>query len=243
MLDVLMEVLVEKLKKAGLTGNEAKVYLELLKRGSISANELAKKVGLDRSLTYQLLNNLVEKGLVSYVIKENKKYFEAADPENILIKIKEQERLVESLIPDLKKIEKLKEKEQEVKVYEGKQGLKTFFEDLIKSKEVCIFGSTGKSYDVLKFEIPHIAKKAQELGMKGKMVTSKEFKRHEMTRLPNLKVRYLEEIKSPATTTIYEDKVAIHVLTDKPVVIIIKNKDIAEGYRNYFEFLWKRAKS
>ena len=123
-----------------------------------------------------------------------------------------------------------------------KKGLKTFFEDLIRSKEVCIFGATGKSYDILKFEIPHIAKKAQKLGMKGRMITSKQFKGHEMTKLSNLKTKYLEEVKSPATTTIYNDKVAIHVLTDKPSIIIIKNKDIAQSYRAYFEFLWKQTK-
>jgi len=237
-----MEALIGKLRKAGLTRNEAKVYLELLRRGSLSANELAKKTGLDRTLTYQILNNLIEKGLVSYIIKENKKYFEAADPANLLSPIEEREKFVKSLIPELKKIEKLKEKEQEVKVYEGKKGLKTFFEDLIKSKDVCIWGATGKSYDILKFEIPHIIKKAKKFGMKGRMITSKEFEGHEMTKIPYLKVRYLEEVKGPATTSIYKDKVAIHVLTDKPIVIIIKNKDIAKSYRSYFEFLWKKAR-
>jgi len=236
-----MEELIEKLKKAGLPGNEAKVYLELLKRGSTSANELAKKIGLDRTLTYQILNNLIEKGFVGYIIKENKKYFEVAEPENLLRPVKEKENLILDLIPKLKSIEKIKEEKQEVKVYEGKKGLKTYFEESIASKDICIFGATGKSYDILKFEIPHIAKRAQKLGMKGRMITSKEFKGHEMTHLKNLKVRYLE-VKSPATTTIYNDKVAIHILTDKPLIIIIKNKDIADGYRNYFEILWKIAK-
>lgn len=46
---------------------------------------------------------------------------------------------------------------------------------------------------------------------------------------------------SPATTTIYGDKVAINVSIDKPIVIIIRNMNIADGYRNYFEFLWKKA--
>ena len=237
-----MEVLIEGLSKAGLTGNEAKVYLELLKRGSISANNLAKNLGLDRTLAYQVLNNLIEKGLVSYIIKEKKKYFEAATPENLLTPIKEQEQSVLSLIPELKSLEKIKEQEQNVKIYEGKRGLKTFFEELINSKDICIFGATGKSYDALKFEIPHMAKKSQKIGLSGRMVTSKQFKNHEMSKLPNIKVRYLEEIKSPATTTIYSDKVAIHILNDKPIVIIIRNQGIAEGYRNYFEFLWKLAK-
>jgi hypothetical protein len=78
--------------------------------------------------------------------------------------------------------------------------------------------------------------------MKGRMITTKKFKKHEMTKIPYLKVKYLEETESPATTSIYDDTVAIHVLTDKPIVIIIKNREIAESYKNYFEFLWKKTK-
>jgi len=237
-----MDRLIEKLSKLGLTGNEAKIYLELLKRGSTPVNRLAKNLGLDRTLSYQILHNLIEKGLASYIIKEKKKFFEAASPENLLTPIKEKEQSIISLIPELRSLEKLKEQEQDVKVYEGKQGLKTFFEDLITSREICIFGATGRSYDILKFEIPHIAKKAQKKGLSGRMITSKQFKNHEMTKLPKIKVKYLEEIKSPATTTIYGNKVSIHILTDKPIIIIIKNKDVAKSYKSYFEFLWRFAK-
>ncbi|MBL7147475.1 MAG: helix-turn-helix domain-containing protein [Nanoarchaeota archaeon] len=236
-----MEIL-QKLKESGVPENQAKVYLELFKKGSTSANELSKKVGLDRTLTYQILNNLIEKGLVNYIIKENKKFFETADPDNLLRPIKEKEKITDDLIKELRSIKILQENEQEVKIYEGKKGLMTFFNDIIHSKNICIFGATGRSYDVLKFEVPHIAKEAQKLGIKGRMIISKEYKGHPTTKLSNLKVGYLEEVKSPATTTIYEDKVGIHVLSDQPIIIIIKNKDVADGYRSYFNFLWKIAK-
>ncbi|NOQ55403.1 MAG: hypothetical protein GQ477_01210 [Nanohaloarchaea archaeon] len=233
-----MDTLIEKLKKAGLSGNESKVYLELLRRGPISANDISKKLGMDRTLAYQVLNNLIEKGLVSHIIKESKKHFDVINPENLLIQVKEKEKFIESLIPELNKIEKIKENKQEINVYEGKQGLKVLLEDMIKSKELCVFGATGKSYDILKYFMPGIEKKAQKLGLTGRMITSDEFRRHKMTAFSNLDIRYLEAVKSPATTTIYGDKVAIHVLTDKPTVIIIKNKEISDSYRSYFEFLW-----
>ena len=104
----------DKLRIAGLTGNEAKVYAQLLKKGSLSANELAKKIGIDRTLTYTVLNHLIERGLVNYVIKKNKKFFEAADPENLLNPIKEKEAFIKDLIPELRRIEKLKEVTQEI---------------------------------------------------------------------------------------------------------------------------------
>lgn len=237
-----MNTLIEKLKKAGLSGNESKVYLELLRRGSIPANDLSKKLGMDRTLAYQVLNNLIEKGLVSHIIKDGKKHFDVINPENLLIQVKEKEKFIESLIPELNRIEKIKENIQEINVYEGKQGLKVLLEDMIRSKDLCVFGATGKSYDILRYFMPGIEKKAQKLGLKGRMITSHEFRGHKMTAFSDLEIRYLDAVKSPATTTIYEDKVAIHVLTDKPTVIIMKNKEIAESYRNYFEFLWVQGK-
>ena len=71
--------MLQELKKLGLPENEAKVYIELLKRGPISVNNLSKKISFDRTLVYQILNNLVEKGLANYIIKENKKYFSGSN--------------------------------------------------------------------------------------------------------------------------------------------------------------------
>jgi len=62
----------EKLLESGLTRNEAKVYLELSKKGESSANQIAKELGIDRTLTYTILNHLIEKGQVTYIKKENK---------------------------------------------------------------------------------------------------------------------------------------------------------------------------
>ena len=61
----------EKIQEAGLTGNEARVYLELIKKGELTANQIARNISMDRTLTYTVLNHLIEKGQVSYVIKEN----------------------------------------------------------------------------------------------------------------------------------------------------------------------------
>lgn len=232
--------LIEKLKIAGFAGNEAKAYLELLKRGSISANQLAKKLSMDRTLAYQVLNNLVEKGHAHFMIKEKKKYFEATNPENILTNIKEKEFLIQSFIPELKNIEKLKENTQESMIYEGKKGLKTLFEEIIRSKDIMVFGATGKSYDVLKFELGHIIKESEMSKLKGRMIMDSKLKGHSMTKIKNVKIKYVNNLNARSTTTIFDDKVAIHTLTDKPLVIMIKNKDVAETYKNYFEFMWRK---
>lgn len=237
-----MDSTLEKLMRAGLPGNEARVFLELLSRSPISANILAKKLGMDRTLIYQVLGKLVERGLVSHTIKDNKKYFEATNPENLLIKVQEQEKLINDILPELKNREKIKETEQEVKVFEGKNALRHVFEELPSLEEISIFGGTGRSYDVLKFEIKGIEKRALKSKLKARIIWNKELKGHPMTKLPFMKARYLKDVKSDATTTIYKGGITIHVLTEKPMIIRIKNKEIAEGYKNYFEFMWKNAK-
>ncbi len=230
------------LRRIGLTGNEARVYIELLKGGSTSANNLAKKISFDRSLTYQILNNLIQKGLANHILKEKIHYFEASAPENLLNSIKEKERLAITIIPNLKSLEKIEKTEREVKIYEGKNGLRVLFTELLNEKNINIFGATGKSYEILKFEMPHLIKEVEEKGLRGKMISNLSFKNHPITKIKGIRVKYLEKERSQATTIIYDDKVSIHLLKDKPLIIIIKNKDISDTYKNYFNLLWKIAK-
>jgi len=235
-----MEKIQEKLKQSGLTGNESKAYLELLKKEEFSANELAKKIPMDRTLTYTILNNLLKKGMVSYVIKSNKKFFKAENPENLLNSLKEKEISTKELISQLKKIKQIKEIPYEIRVYEGKEGLRTFTNILIKHKNLCSFGATGKAYDLL-YDLQAHTKKLKGKGYSAKIITSPEYKIHEMTKLPYIEFKYLN-LKSKATTSIFGDYVSIHLLNQEPLIILIKNKEIAESYKSHFKILWKTAR-
>jgi len=235
-----MEKFQQKLNQAGLTGNEAKVYLELLKKGELSANQLAKSLGLDRTLSYTILNHLIEKGLVNYIIKDNKKFFNAENPENLINPLKEKEIIIKDLIQELNKIQIIKEAPYEIKIYEGKEGLRTFLKQMIKYKEIASFGATGKIYEYF-YEIPALVKEIEKKGFTARFITSPKFKEHEMTKIRGVQIKYLN-IKSHATTSIFGDYISIHILTQKPLIILVKNKEIAESYKNHFEILWKSAK-
>lgn len=66
--------LIEVLKKFGFTGQEALLYITLLKHGEITGYEAARINGISRSNAYSALSKLVEKGAI---IKSNdnvKKY-------------------------------------------------------------------------------------------------------------------------------------------------------------------------
>jgi sugar-specific transcriptional regulator TrmB len=237
----------ETLVKAGLVRNEAKVYLALLMLGTASITEISRKSGVERTLVYGVIEKLMEKGLVSSVVKINKKYFEPADPEKILDLIKEKEKFIESALPELKGLFKSVEKKQEVHHYKGKEGAKTILETLLKEKdkEWLIFGTTGKTAEVLSYYLPQFHRKRVEAKINFKAIYSedsldraKEIKKIKLTEVKILPKEYM----TPTHISIVGDKVGIILWSEQPLGILIENKDIAESFRNYFRLLWNIAK-
>ena len=152
----------EELKAAGLSDNEIKIYLALLDYGPSLAGVISRKTGMHRRTVYDTTEMLIKKGLVGYILKNNRRLFQASNPERILDALKEKENLILPLIVGLKeRYSKTKEKE-ETNFYKGKEGLKTVFEDQLNSKEVLILGASAKAYDVLQFYFHWYDKKRKE---------------------------------------------------------------------------------
>ena len=72
------------LTESGLTPGEAKVYLALLELGEATTGPITEQSGVAKSIVYHLLTKLGKKGLVSYIIKEKTKYYQAAEPSHLL---------------------------------------------------------------------------------------------------------------------------------------------------------------
>jgi len=238
-----MEQLKEKLRQTGLSNKESEVYLSLLKNSLISGGELAKLLNMDRTHTYNLLNNLVNKGLATHILKEKKRLFRATSPKNLLNQIQKKEMLIKTIIPDLLKLEHIKKEPSIVKILEGKEGLRTIIRMLFESrqKDICVYGGTGKSYDALKYEMPHIAKKTGIKHIKGRIITGEKLRGKLFTKLKNFKIKYIEEL-TPSSTMIFENKVSINVFDDKIFSILIESKAVVDSYKKYFEYLWRVAK-
>src|SRR3989344_539664 len=226
----------------GLSENEAEIYLALLSLGPSLVSKIVKKTRINRTNIYDRLEKLISKGLVSYVIKNNRKHFYAAEPSRILRyldekqdKLKEEKEAIEKLLPILEKIRPNKE-EESVEVYEGKEGLKTILEDIIRSKQdVLTYGSEGNFSNVLRFFFKHYLRKLERTGISMKVIFN-----YDSSRKPFIwkfaEARYVpKEYKTPTETTIYGDKVAIFILTEEPKAILIKSKVIADAYTKYFD--------
>jgi len=239
----------EVLEKFGLTKTEAKVYVALIRLGSTSAGPLIKKTQLHRATVYDVLERLIEKGLVNFVMKNDKKHYEASPPERFLDMVNEESKSAEEkkkiatrLVKILNNIEVPKEQKSIAHIYLGNEGLKALMNDIInEGKDFVVFGAEGRFEDTLKYYTKQWARMRIKKNIRAKMIYTEgtraaEWKMNEIRFVP-------KEYSSPASTLIYGDKVAITLNQEEPVVtILIESEKVAKGYKNYFKLLWKIAK-
>jgi len=231
------------LQNLGIDEKEAKVYLALLRLSEATATKIAEKTNLDRTLIYQLANKLIERGLVSYIIKNNVKYFLAANPEKLIQDIKEKEKQLQKAMPELISLTKTEEQETKVEVYRGKDGLRTILKDIIRTKKDYIaFGEEGRFQKVLPIAVQSFLKQLEKNNIHERVLV-KEDLRNKVLKSKNSEFRYLpKDYLSPATTVVFDDKVAIFIWVQPHYAILTKNKEVADSFRNYFNIIWRIAK-
>jgi len=240
---------VEILEEIGLSQSEIKAYIASLEIDSAKNGEIAKKANLNRSNCNEALKRLVEKGLISYVIKANRRYYEATNPNHILELLKEKQKQVEKIIPKLEEKRKLQKKEQEANIYESYKGIKSVFEDILNSlktgEEYLVFGAVAVPI-AFKNYIKHWTERRIKKKIKLRIIFHEEaesmIKQYKKERLTDVKILSKEYV-TPAVVNIYANKTATILWTKEPLAFVVKNKDYADSFRQYFNLLWKQAKT
>lgn len=72
--------LLNKLQQGGLTQREAHIYLALLQKKEFYASEIASIIPVGRTKIYEVIPNLIAKGLCSEVFRDGKKIYRAVEP-------------------------------------------------------------------------------------------------------------------------------------------------------------------
>lgn len=244
----------QELKKLGLSDKEAKIYLTSLSRGPETAPTLAKLSQIVRPTTYVIIEGLVAKGLMSSVIQEKKTYFSAQSPEHLLSlirmqkkEIEEKEREIAKLIPELNQLANLKGEKPQVRVFEGKEGLKAVIESILKSKTKLIYSFVPLDQMLELFPAtehgqlmasPRIQKK-----IKAKILyTTKRghvYKTHDPVGLRD--ALFIDEKKFPfkCGIDVYDNNIAFYSYKGKIMGVVIENEDMARTMKTIFEMIWQ----
>ena len=243
---------IELLRNVGLTESEIKVYLALLELGSTTKGPIVDKSGVASSKVYELLEKLIQKGLVSTVVKSGVKYFESAQPSRLLdyikekeSKLKQQEQELQRMIPELELKRSMAGIGSETQVFKGMKGAETSFDDILKElkkgDEYYVLGISKFTPHFERFVI-HFHKKRAKLGIKCKIIVNELAKDigNQLESISQTKVKYVQkELFTPFVFIIYKDKTLISISLDE-VFIQVTSKHLAKGLKNYFDYLWSQ---
>ena len=247
-------MVVKTLKKIGLTDNEITVYLSLLEVGPGPTGIIIKKSQLHSSRVYECLEKLQAKGLVSYVIKANRKHFEVTNPKRLADYLEDKQKQIEDekeevqkIIPELLAKQNFQKPVQEASIYSGYKGIKSLLENLLeelkKGGEYFVFGAEGGMKDILGPYFKLYQKKKQNYKIKSKVIFGKKARSSPLLEEYRGMARFISsQYSSPTDTFIYDDNIIIFVWHERPpFAILIKNKSAAQSYKDYFKILWKTA--
>jgi sugar-specific transcriptional regulator TrmB len=242
------------LENIGLTQGEVRVYIALFELGETTTGAIIKKSKITGSKVYEILEKLIEKGLVSYVIKEKTKYFQASSPKRLLDYLGKKERElfqdkkdIEGLIPLLESKQKSKEKIQSSQIFEGYEGVKTVFNlilESLKSGEEYYAFSIGDELENEKvklfFQNYHRKRISRKIKVKIIANSRRSFFR-ELSKLKDLQIRYYDN-PVPLGVFIFKDYVATLTFREKPTAFLIRSQQIADSYKDFFINLWEKSK-
>ncbi len=237
-----------ELEKIGLTKNQSSVYLSLLKLGSTTAQSIIRESGLHRAIVYDCLDQLCKIGLVSFVVRDFKRCFQAAEPKKLLDFLDEKKEIVNQFLPELEKLKNMKTEEINASVYNGKEGIKIIHSEMLKEgKDIYVLGAKGKIFKELPYFIPNFERERIRKKMNFILIyDTKEFKKYEeeVVKRSFYKGRALpQNFESDSVVNIFGDKVAI-VLWDErhPSAFMIENKKVADSFRKWFRFMYGHLK-
>jgi len=242
------------LESAGFTKGEIKVYLSLLELDETTTGDIIKKSKITGSKVYEILEKLIEKGLVSYIIKEKTKYFQASSPKRLLDYVDKKERNlnnqkneIKKLIPQLESKTKLKTTTQSSQIFEGYEGIKTVFNlilESLKSNDEYYAFSLGEELKDKQVELflQNYHQKRITKKINVKIIAQKNEKElfKELGKLKGIKIKYYKN-PVPLGVFIFKDYVATFRFKDHPVCFLIKSEKISNSYKNFFRELWKES--
>ena len=239
-----------ELSLLGLTDNENTIYLTILRLGNCSGTDLRRKTGITNSQVYAALDTLLQKGMITYEKRYTGKVYSALDPKVLGELMEERKKKIMETIPQLKALQSLEAKETETAVFEGFNGFKSALyklaQDCPPEETINIIGFSNQAYknEKLAALLRDVNKISKQKKHKFKMILdnddNKFYEQRKNEKISN--IRFMNKgFTSPASIDIFQDYVYILMWDETPYAFIIKNQNIAAGFKVYFDFLWNMA--
>lgn len=252
--------LLKKLSQLGLSLEESKVYVELL-RGPRTHLQVSKETGVNRTKVYRIVEDLQQRSLVGRRVDDRGTFLIATDPSALEVtliseeaRLRQQRKALSDVLPALALLQGEDHRGFTVRTYDGTAGLKQMCWHELKAKGELLALGNGTIEQIAsddKWALKHRQHQI-EAGYTTRELINYDYS---ISDLPDLASQQLIESKlyrvrmlAPSIlpidnqTTIYNDTVAVyHWKQEKKVGLEIISSSYADMMRQIFEHYWNMA--
>tara|TARA_Y100000310_G_scaffold334456_1_gene414272 strand:+ start:6100 stop:6843 length:744 start_codon:yes stop_codon:yes gene_type:complete len=239
----------DALRELGLTQAQSKVYLGLLTLGETTSGPLIQESGLQNSVVYNALNQLIELGLVSFILKGKRKHFSAVNPQMLIELAEKQKQNIEKIVPQLIAKQTLTKQKQEAQVFIGWKGLYNAFNKILeilpKGSEYIGFaaGFEDQYTEEAKRFFREFQKKRALMKYNVKLIVNEEARKQVEKykyygKFGKPEYKFVDGI-APVGVIIFKDHVLNVGFEGEPVSVLITSEAIASSYRRFFYKMWE----
>ncbi len=234
------------LEEFGLTKNEVEIFISILKKGQLSATQIAKETGLNRPYIYYAIERLLEKGYITQINNAGKKQFKTLPIKQIIASEEEKLSSFKDLAKELSLLEQTSTDAVSVDVLKGKYAMKIMFKRFmaeIKAKEeVQSIGFDEERQETIEeLYLKKIFTVMKEKKIKERCIIAKGKRKLDYAK--TTKYKEIDPFLIGNTARMMYQDTVVEVIYDVPIyVVIIKNRAYAQTAKKQFELFWKMAK-
>jgi len=244
------------LSNVGLSKNEIKVYVALLKTGESKVSAIIRNLNFRSGKIYEVLNSLLKKGLIAETLKNDIKHYTAMPPKRIeeylktkKIELEIQEQQLEAIMPRLACASKLEKNKTLIRVFEGIEGIKTatqyLFEKTPGKTVIYAYGASGARREPINLMWLQINKTIQQRKLTCELLVTDMTKESvkaikKQWSKPNFRIRFSSG-EHLANFTGNNEMVIIYNF-EKENCILIEDRYYAASFKDVFYKLWMQAR-
>ncbi len=235
-----------QLELLGFTEKEAEVYLVLNQIGSAPASTIARMTRIKRTSVYDILNSLLEKGLITSLQQGKYTYFAIDDVKKIALRQREQLSLAENVVDQLK-AESERGSNVAVTYYRGVEGYREIYDLILRKapKEILAWVNLDNFHSALDMEyeedwtLLRVKQKMHARLLIQDTDYAKQFKLHDPKSYRETRLVSSKNNPFEATAFIYEDNVTLFHAGKQITGININHPEIYQLQKSIFELAWQ----
>ncbi len=236
------------LEQYGFTQNQTKIYLFLLETVESTVFTIAKETNVPRTTAYATLEQMKSKGIVSSFKKGSTLYFTPASPSKLIQLLKQRQEVLQEILPELQAMIDTSEVKPGVRIYEGIEGLKLVYEDILETLQnhnikMLYAAAHPEIFQFLPKYFPDWLERRVAAGIQTQLIMPMDTSNQEVFEdNQNREIRYMPaDYPFQCSMDIYADKIAFFSFKGNKIYsIVIESGTITNLWKQFFRFTWNR---